>query len=238
MVVHVSTVGVELPDDFPHAPYNAIHARVIASPRAPEQIFHYGGAWNAVAFRFLSLATADDLFTDSVIKSGSAPGYPERFQQEESLFNFFVNGLSVIESFFHGLYWIGSMGDRATFPIRSGSELRKIKTDTTIDLYMAKLGSTRLTNFFALLRVKDASGHWRNTSQYEEWKDVRNILAHRAAYGRVLTGSTRPGPQPEDVWRVRDIPLNDQLTRTRRAWMAATLKSLLEGAEEFAVGSL
>ena len=45
------------------------------------------------------------------------PFRPERFIQEDALFGFFVNGLSVIESFFYGLYWIGSMVDTNSFPV-------------------------------------------------------------------------------------------------------------------------
>jgi hypothetical protein len=74
-------------------------------------MFHDSGSWNAVLFRFVSCARSDDVLTGSVRRHGTSPAHPERFYQEEALFNFFVNGLSVLESFFYGLYWIGSMVD-------------------------------------------------------------------------------------------------------------------------------
>jgi hypothetical protein len=229
-------VGVVIPDDFPQEPYDATHARVTGGSRAAEAMFHYGGAWNAVAYRFVACARSDEKFTGSVWLTGTARGHAERFDQEDALFNFFVQGLAAIESFFYGLYWLGSMTDTATFPILSGNGLRDIKLEETIRKYIQKLGDGPLVSSFGRLRSRDASGNWKNTDVYEEWKVVRNILAHRAAYGRVVNASS-VGPV-DDVWKVENIPLNDRLTGTRRRWLASTLGELMQGAHDFASSNL
>ena len=124
MPFHVSTVELEVPDDFPQKHYDAVHARVTSSPRGEEAMFHYGGAWNAVLYRFVSCARSDETFANSVRTATLTPVRPERFIQEDALFGFFVNGLSVIESFFYGLYWIGSMVDTTSFPVLTEDELK------------------------------------------------------------------------------------------------------------------
>jgi hypothetical protein len=182
MTLPVSTVELE-PGDFPKEHYDAVarrihanHARVTGSPRGDEAMVHYGGAWNAVWYRFVSCARSDETFTNS-FRTGSSP--PERFIQEDALFGFFVNGLSVIESFFYGLYWIGSMVDTNSFPVltedkpitppvvhRQGVKpkrlkpkiLKDINVNDTIDQYKI-FGTCPLTDAFGRIRYRDSSGN-------------------------------------------------------------------------------
>jgi len=238
MPLHVSSVGLEVPDDFPQKPFDAVHARVNSSPRDAVAMFEYGGAWNAVVYRFVSCARSAETFANSFRTAGPAPAQPERFIQEDALFGFFVNGLSVIESFFYGLYWIGSMIDTTSFPVRTGNDLRNIVVHTTVKEYIARFGTCPLTNAFSLLRYRNSSDNVINTSSYDEWKDNRNILAHRAHPGRALHLNIGGGPQVEDFWRGLDIQLNDQLTTTRRQWLASTLAELMNEAAIFVDSNL
>ena len=72
---HVSTVELE-PGDFPKKHYDAVHARVTSSPRGDEAMIHYGGAWNAVRYRFVSCARSDETFANSFRTAGPAPVTP------------------------------------------------------------------------------------------------------------------------------------------------------------------
>jgi len=182
----------------------------------------------------MSCATSSETFTDSVRVAGTAPPLPERFKQEVALFDFFINGLAVIDSFFYGLYWIGSMVDTNKFPILSGELLRDIQVVKTVEKYMARFPSSSLITAFGRLGHGSSSKDWKNTREYKEWKTVRNILAHRAAYGRALNLGSELG----DVWRVGNIQLNDQLTSSRRQWLASTLTDLMGGAEGFVRSTL
>src|SRR5437763_13200806 len=112
------TVGLEMPQDFPTDPYNAVHDSINSWPNRPDVPWlEYALAWNAVAYRFQALADHCDTFTASVNRAGGAPSMSERYVQERELFNFFSNGLAAIESFFYGLYAIASMLDPAKFPM-------------------------------------------------------------------------------------------------------------------------
>ena len=229
MPLPVSTVELELPGDFPKKHYDAVHARVTSSPRGDEAMFHYGGAWNAVRHRFVSCARSDETFANSFRTAGSMPCPPERFIQEDALFGFFVNGLSVIESFFYGLYWIGSMVDTTSFPVLTGNKLRTIMVEKTVDDYIGKFRTCPLT---------DAFGRLTSTDEYDKWKGIRNILAHRAHYGRSISVGSPEGVSWRRIQEAQDIPLTDQFTTTWRQWLASTLAELMNGAEIFVVSNL
>lgn len=224
--------GIDFPDDFPVQPYNAVHAKIHSAQRQPEQVFHQGGAWNGLAYRFLTAAKADNQFTDIL---GKEQNQLNRFHQEEALFSFFVNSLSAIESFFYGLYWIGTIAEPARFPVVvTDRDLREIKTDKTISKFRAGPHAGIFSATFAALQTQDpATGNWINTGPYEELKDVRNILAHRASYGRVQHAAVGGQVQLDDQWRVRNIPINSQVTHSRRTWLVATLNGLLSSAEAY-----
>lgn len=235
--VPVKVHGIDFPDDFPAQQYNAVDAKIRSAQRQPEQIFHQGGGWNGLAYRFLTATKADDRFTDIV---GGEQNHLNRFHQEEALFSFFINSLSAIESFFYALYWIGTIAEPAQFPVAANEKaLRDIKTDKTMNKFRAGPHAGIFTAAFSALQTQDpATGNWTNTGPYEELKDVRNILAHRASYGRILHAAVGGQVQLNDEWRVRNIPINNQVTRSRRTWLAATLTGLLSSAEAYTATTL
>lgn len=116
-----NTVGIEMPADFPLAVYKDIHSEIAPlQPRFPNPYRHYAGAWNAVAIRFRSAAGADDEFQSSLNDSSSVE---QRFRQEVTLFEFFTNLVSVLDSCAYALHAIGNMIDAVAFPL-SGQSLR------------------------------------------------------------------------------------------------------------------
>jgi hypothetical protein len=154
------------------------------------------------------------------------------------LFGFFVTGLSVIESFFYGLHAIAAMTGSSDFPMESDAEHRKVNPENTISRFETAFPAEPILGSFASIRKKDDDGKVVNTPPYEEWRDIRNVLAHRSAPGRIITPTTEPGSQAPDVWRLRDLAIDESLTVSRRQWLAGTLASLLAAAEQFASVSL
>jgi hypothetical protein len=83
------TIGIEMPDDFPTAAYNAVYVRLGRyQPRNPALWGEYAGGWNAVAIRFRTAASADEKFTASITRNFAA-SLDERQLEEEALFSFF-----------------------------------------------------------------------------------------------------------------------------------------------------
>ena len=89
----------------------------------------------------------------------------------------------------------------------------------------------------------EGAGFERNplqTTQFQEWTKVRNVLAHRTAPPRNYTVYAGiggpPGTKPtETSSRLPEIGTIDALTtRTRWTWLIEELIVLLEAAEKFA----
>jgi hypothetical protein len=129
----VSTVGLEMPDDFEYDSYEAVDS-VIGPLRDKyqPQWSEYVTAWCALAYRFCAFEEYDESFTRSITTpGGDAPQPSERWQQERDLFGFFVTGLSLIEHTCYGLYAIASMLDEPSFPIKTPKDKKNITPPNT-----------------------------------------------------------------------------------------------------------
>lgn len=212
-----------MPGDFAAAPYEAIHRRMDTKKDThPDSWAQYAGAWNAIVYRFRSCADHDRAFTKSVKRSGSAPPQPGRYIQERELFDFFMNGLAAIESFCYGLFVIASIVDAQNFPIRTPADMRSINPENT---------ARQFATAFPAELITTALQQMLNEQNFKDWKEIRNILVHRAAPGRTILLSTRR--TLNDLW-LKGIPINRNTTASRRQWLAGTLNSLLVAAEVFA----
>lgn len=220
----VSTVHLKLPDDFEYDSYEAVHSRIgpLNESHQP-QWSEYVDAWSAIATRFYACAEYDDAFTRS-IKVNAAPQQPERSHQERDLFGFFVTGLSIIESTCYGLYAIASMLDAASFPIAGAKDKRTISPEHTSDRFRATFPNAGLS------RALHATV---NSQDYRDWKEIRNILAHRGTPGRTIHATVGSGVGRNDALWTRGIALDASTTPARRLWLAGTLRTLLQEANLF-----
>jgi hypothetical protein len=224
----IQTVGLEMPDDFPADAYEAVHRTVCARPaKSPATWREYAGAWNAVAYRFKSLADHDEAFTASIRRVSSTPLPSDRHIQERELFNFFTNGLATIESFCYGLFGIASMMDSANFPMVTFDDKKKVTPRKTAEKFATHFKGEGIT---AVLQRVVAD------PDFERWEGLRNILSHRVALGRAITafgeatwenvelkvGGT-PGPEKMNI--------DANTTASRRQWLAGSLRDLLAEAE-------
>jgi hypothetical protein len=177
-------------------------------------------AWNAIPYRFLSLADDSDRYTAAI--QGSDTSH-QRYIQERHLFGFFTNGVSLFESFFYAMFAIGGLICPADFSLTTDADKRKITPSNTRKLYeIAFKGDGILSAFDSVL----------DDDKYQQWKDIRNILSHRMAPGRQVF-MTNAGKDTSSKWKPYDISLDDKLTTSRRAQAAAMLETLLKSAAVF-----
>ncbi len=220
----VSTMFLEMPNDFEHGFYNAVHSRIgPLHERYQPQWIEYVDAWCAVAYRFRACAEYDEAFTQS-IQTDDAPPQPERYYQERDLFGFFVTGLSVIESTCYGLYAIASMLDDVYFPIKKAGHKKAISPEST---------ANRFRTTFPTEDLSRALNRMVNSQEYEDWKEVRNILAHRGSPGRSIRRTAGSGGTYGDSLWLNRIPLDSSTTSSRRAWLAGTLQTIFSEADSF-----
>jgi hypothetical protein len=214
--MRLSSLDIDLPNDFPSRPYSLIHSKL--APRRDERPTswdQWAGAWNAVAYRYLSCFEHDQHFTGSVKKFGCSPGQPHRYFQERELFGFFTTGLSGIEALHFGLFAIASYVKPNEFLLSTDDELRAITPAST---------TRQFEKCFAAETVTSVLREIQQMSQYEEWNLIRNILIHRTHPGRA---AYLGGPNDGLILWVRGITLDDQTTSSRRTWLSEVMNKLL-----------
>ena len=223
----MSTPHLALPDDFDYVSYEAVQSRIspLLESHKP-QWTEYAIAWEAVANRFRTCAEHDEAFTQSIRTNTDAPQQPERYYQGRDLFGFFITGLSAIESACYALYAIASMLDDVYFPIKKAGNKRNINPEST---------ANRFRTTFPNEEISRALNRMVNGQEYEDWKELRNILAHRGAPGRHIhrtIGSSYDNAHGDALWEF-GIPLNASTTPQLREWLAETLGNLLREADVF-----
>jgi hypothetical protein len=222
---------IRLPGDFPRSPYLSFYWRVQA--RAQQDGYpdewqgHFIGSWKAIAYRFRACEWHCRAFTRSVQRFGSAPLESHQYRQDADLFGFFMNGLAALESLYYCLFAMGSRLSPPDFPFATDADFRKVNPTNVAPAFARAYPGDALT--IALLRVLATPG-------FKEWTEVRNVLAHRVAPGRTIYGGNVPAMIPPDELRVGAlrIPITDQTTASRRAWLASSLADILAQADGFA----
>ena len=111
-------------------------------PKSWEQ-FH--PAWRAVPLRLLWTMEHNDAFTESIVRAGSAPPWPDRYIQDQQVFAFFVDGLSAVEVACYAIYAVGSIASPPHFPISLSQDLRHINTRSTYERLKAAFSEDPLT---------------------------------------------------------------------------------------------
>ena len=226
---------LQTPNDFDRDSYEDVRTRL-----APLQNTHfepwieYTGAWIALSYRFKACAEYSESFTESFLNYGASPSdEKERYHQERDLYGFFVSGYSAIESFCYGLFFIASMLDtvkypiQTKFPVQTEEHRKDISPESTEKKFRAAFSGQDIT------KALDRSV---NDVKYQEWKDRRNMLAHRVKPQRLMSiGSSTAGKPNATYGPVRwgEIHLDKDTTDSRRQWLAKTLRDLLSAADAF-----
>lgn len=217
-----------LPSAFPDALFEAIATRVVQKMKNPSpELDNFGGAQNGVRYRLRACADYAAEFTESIRRVGAAPPGIERYQQERQLFGFFVSGAAVLDSFSFFLYFAAAQLQPTCFP----TQPRDI---TQIDVNSA---SGKFKNAFPGEMITSNLTNLVDDPNFKEWRKCRNILAHRAAPGRVIYASV--GSNSVDLaadWRIDSfgkIKIDVNLTPPRLEWLLKTLAGLVEAADQF-----
>lgn len=220
----LTTIGISMPADFPARDHEAIHEhckpKMTPNPPLATHWSEYSAAWNAIAYRFRAVADHDEEFKAAITRQE----HSDRYRQERELFNFFVSGLSTIETFAYGLYFLASATRPIEFPI---NKPRSITLTAT---------ARQFANTFPTCAITSRLAAVEKDSAFEEWRDIRNILAHRCSPGRILhlsVGGPPTNPNANDIWRLNNISLNSDTTGLRRQWLSQTLGGLLADARVF-----
>lgn len=214
--------GFELPKDFNSKDYDNINDLVhkIEKPHQPlnEKWRQYSSGWRAISYRFKSTVYHDEMFR-KVINDNAFEG---KYLQERELFNFFVNGFSTIETFTYTLYYIGSFLKPNIF----SNKPRDVTPDVTKNKYVKAYPDCDLTQYLDKLVT---------SLEFKEWKTIRNSLAHRIVPSRIVHISTRKTLRQPDIWKLKELNINEDLTLGRRKWLAQMLNNGFKETVKFLI---
>jgi hypothetical protein len=212
----LTITGLEMPVDFPREPYESV-SRLVEPLAEHQQIAwaEFGGAWNAVSYRFMAVCQYGDLL-QKLGRTDLAP--MERYEEEKCLFGFFVSAYATFESAIYGTFAIGSLSDAQVFPIETEEDRKRINASQLLK---------KLTPFNAPIakRIEEIL----KSDPYQELKQIRNVLYHRTAPGRIFTPEDAP-----PVWRLNETILDRQMVGARRADFTLLLGTFLEATHDLA----
>jgi hypothetical protein len=222
---------LDLPHDFPVGEFEAaelgFRARTGTSPIAlPPTWQEFATAWITVAYRYLDVAHFDESLRRSLRHAGAAPPPDERYLQERYLFAFFVGGLSAIESACYGICAIAweAAGPGQAFDLATQAQQRAVTPRSV---------RNRLQEAFSGDAVTSTLDRILRSSEYKEWAEIRNALAHRTSPPRkhyTHIGASSP-PEPPPEWGT--LVFDEKMTATRRDWLRSNLGELLADAGRF-----
>jgi hypothetical protein len=230
-----NTTGVNLPDEFDVATFDAVSKLLGAFGEThPSERSSFAAAWNAVGFRFRAAYDYSREFTASISQS-VGPGGDERYRQDHCIFGFTTSALSTLECICFAAYCIGSIASPSAFPVTTAKDLRQIKPEEVARRFRAEYPQAGLT--VEISEIIAAPG-------YTDLGELRNFLSHRGSLPRqfrMSSPSTAFIPDnPKDVasdWRITRV-LGPQLTSDLMQFVSTATTGLIAQTLTFAEAEL
>jgi hypothetical protein len=217
----LETVGLIMPSDFPTEDYNAVHV-IVRAHHDKHSAFHqdYGGAWNAVAYRFQATIEYCDEFR-AALRIGTSPQPDGRCLQEKLLFGMFGSSFSFFEATCYAIYALGFIVAGDAIPLRSEADRKKVTFARTTAAFRSHFPNEPLT--LAM------NATWTDPN-FKEVHRLRNLLVHRAAPGR--THHQGGAPRPTD-WKATGQPLDEIVAQGVRDTTANLAGPLIGAIKDF-----
>lgn len=140
-----------------------------------------------------------------------------------------MSGIAALDSFNFFIYFAAAHLQPACFPTERPGHLKAIARKSTADAFVKKFPGETITT---------ALNNLVNDPMLKEWDEFRNVLAHRAAPGRVIYASVgTSSPNLAADWKIDpagNLKIDAGLTPPRLEWLATTLADLVVAADQFA----
>jgi len=188
----------------------------------------FAAGWNAILYRLRACKDYSEEFIRSIQNASNAPPPDDRYVQEKSLFGFFMNGLSAIESACYALYAIGALINLSAFPFSTEKEKKKICPTIVYRLFKKAYPTASIT-----VTLKNLFGDQKESinadSRFIRWESFRNKLAHRISPPRhIFSGGENDG---KALWL--GINLDENTTHAYYDWLILTVNRLIQNIRQF-----
>jgi len=220
----LQTNGLVVPDDFPVDAYESAY-KTIERKKANHPLYeHHAGAWNGLAYRFRAALDCADQLVVLLKKHGTTPPPEERYLQERALFDFYSSGFSAFECGFYGLYTIGAFVSPIHFPLATPRDQQLVSPTRTKDAFARAFARDPILAVFAALFADQ---------EFQQWREIRNVLTHRTAPGRRIYLSVGSDDEPPTEWKLNERPLDESIASSGRRELTRLLSDLLDGGAKF-----
>lgn len=220
----LTTVGLDVPADFPAAPYESCHARIQQRHGAHSVLPEFAGAWNAVAYRFQAMVDAGADFAKSIGAHGSHPPPKERYEQESLLSSFYGSGFATFESAFYALHALGAMTPGSPLSLVTAKDKQSVSPPRV---------QTAFAKAFAGDPCNDSINAVINDTDFKSFRETRNILTHRTAPGRTMFVGIGSADELPTEWKLNNMPLDETIATSGRAAVARLLTTLVGVCDDF-----
>jgi hypothetical protein len=225
----LSTVGLDMPDDFPATEYEKTFA-VVRVKRDTDPLFQeFGGAWNAVAYRYQAMIDAGDSFANSIKLCGTSPPPNERYGQEKNLLEFFSAGFATFEAAFYGLYAIGAMVAASGLTLATPRDRQAVSPSKTQAALARVFPNDAAAALLATVIADD---------EFKAFRETRNVLTHRTAPGRTMFVGIGGYDEVPTEWKLNNQALDASISTRGRAQVSRLLTALAAISAEFAQRNL
>ncbi len=198
---------------------------------------HFERSWVAVAYRYRACAEHNEEFKVLLHNAGDlwrewGADEEQNYRFERCLYEFFLSGLSVFESFAFSLYFVGAVMRPGEFP--HAEQPKKITVERTVNAFRASFPEAAITQRLSALPEAPA---------FETLNTIRNILGHRLAGRRNVHGYSMIQPdgetitRREEIWHLpgsdEQLVFDEQLIQRHFDEVIELLKSLIAASLEF-----
>lgn len=217
-----------MPPEFPAKAFDDVMTLIETGGLTAMGREHARVGWYGVGYRYLSMATADEAFRNSLRRQGDVIVNPtERAEQETALFLFFAAACSVVECFSYTAFASAAGIGNQNFKIEEEDQRRQIKPALALKALRVSYPESSLV---ADLARVCSSSMWREISV------TRNVLVHQASPLRHLhINNKQEASQPPSIRQGlhagSDLVVDASLTDDRRRWLSETLGTLATSLE-------
>jgi hypothetical protein len=221
--------GLTMPSAFPDYLFQTVAARIYGKVHSDlpewEQL---AGSHNGVRYRLRACVDYSAEFTQSVQRFGDSPPPEKRYQQERQLFGFFVSGYAALDSFCFFMYFAAAHLQPRHFPTQLPGHIKSISCKSTPPAFAKAFPVEDITTALNALLAEQ---------MFNDWDAYRNVLAHRAAPGRMMYVTAEGDPPGSAAdWKIgyaANPKIDPNLTPPRLGWLIQTLSGLVMAADTF-----
>jgi hypothetical protein len=237
---------LSMPFTFPHVTFqklgkssaeffpDVLSNGYLADPLQRRQ--HYDRALLAVCYRYRACSEYNDAFKAMLVNASElwrewGGDEEQNYKIEQNLYQFFMSGLSVIDSLGFCLYFLGSMVHPKHFPLTS--KPRHITLMATGSAFAVAFPDTLITDHLKGL-LADAG--------FLSLREIRNILSHRltgrrSIYETFTIDSKGISTEKEEVWHVsgsdENLIFDEGLIQRHFDYITRVITALISAALEF-----